>query len=314
MADAMVYVPPFLAGRRGKAGIGASMYYLFLWATKIVPRLPRRLLRWLPAILGPLTWLVAVSVRRRATINALHVLGPEIRQTAAGRRKLRRVVRGMFRSSINNYLEAFLMPRLSSQEVMRRLSTEHNEYLEEALALGKGVILFSAHFGPFEYMARWFTANSYRVVIPVEKLKDERILRLMIELRSSSGVNYVPLGGSAPLRTIIQALRNNQIVLITADRAVEGESVVRDFFGAPACLPIGPVNLSMRTGAPLVGALGWYSSGGRIRGEFIRLTLALSEEERRQPEIIEGALLKELERVIRAHPEQWVVFSKVWVE
>lgn len=288
------------------------MYYLFLWAAWIVPRLPRWLLSRLPDVIGPLVWLVAVPARRQARRNALHILGVEVLQTASGRRRLRRVVRGMFHSSINNYLEAFLLPTFGSQRILYSLHVVHEELLEEALALGKGVILFSAHFGPFEYLAQWFRVKGYQVVIPVEKLKDERMLRLMVKLRNSSGVNFVPLGGSAPMRTIFQALRKNQIVLITADRAVEGERVIKEFFGAPACLSIGPVDLSIRTGAPLVGAMGWRTSRWHIKGEFIRLTLGLPEEQRKQADIVEEALIKELERIIGAHPEQWVVFSKVW--
>jgi lauroyl/myristoyl acyltransferase len=287
-------------------------YYLFLWASRIVPRLPRWLLRLLPKMLGLLAWLVATAPRRRATSNALHVLGFDVQRTAAGRRKLRRVVRGMFRSTVSNYLDAFLMPTLSPQELLKRLTVEHVDYVEEALALGKGVILCSAHFGPFEYITQWFAAKGYEVVIPVENLADERLLKLMLKLRRSSGVNFVPLGGSAPMRTIIQSLRKNQLVLITTDRAVEGESVVRDFFGSPARLPIGPVNLSLRTGAPLVGAFGWRASKDRIDGTFVRLTLALGEEERKQPECVEGVVIREMERVISAHPEQWVVLSQMW--
>ena len=290
------------------------MYYFFLWATKIVPRLPRWLLRVLPAIIGPLAWLLIAPVRKRATSNALHVLGNEVRHTAAGRRKLRRVVRGMFRNSVSNYLEAFLVPTLKREEILQRVDAEQLEHLEEALALGKGVILFSAHFGPFEYVVQWFSANGYQVLVPVENLKDERLLRLMVELRSSGGIQIVPLGGSTPMRAMIQALRKNQIVLILADRAVVGESVVKDFFSSPARLPIGPVNLSIRTGAPLVGAMGWRTPGGRINGKFIRLTLALSEEERKQADVVECALIKELEREIGAHPEQWVVLSRVWLD
>lgn len=289
-----------------------SMYYLFLWASRVVPRLPGWFLRLLPDLLAPVVWLVALPARKQATINASHVLGPELLSTPAGQRRLRRVVRGMFRSMVNNYLEAFLQPGLTQQDALHRVYAEHVEYLEEALALGKGVIVFSAHFGPFEYMTRWLAAMDKRIIIPVERLKDERLLRLMLELRQSSGIEFVPLGGSSPMRVILQALRNNQIVLIAADRAVEGESAVLDFFGAPARLPIGPVSLSLRTGAPLVGALGWHSSRRRIGGKFMRLTLALSEEERKQPEIVERALLRELEIGIGAHPEQWVVFSRVW--
>ena len=290
------------------------MYHFFRWAARLVPLLPRWLLRLLSGVIGPLAWLFGVPARRRATINARHVLGPEIERTAAGRRKLRRVVRGMFRNSISNYLDGFKLPAMDTQEILRYFSIAHEEYLTEALALGKGAVLFSAHFGPFEYLAYWFSAHGYQVVIPVENLKDERMLHLMVALRNSSGVTFVPLGGSAPMRTIIQTLRKNQIVLITADRAVEGESVIKDFFGAPARLPIGPVNLSIRTGAPLVGALGWRSSRTKVSGEFIRLTLALSEEERKQPDVVEEALIRELERIIGAHPEQWIVFSQIWEE
>jgi KDO2-lipid IV(A) lauroyltransferase len=290
------------------------MYTFFRLATWLVPRLPRWFVRCLPGLVGPLAWLLAAPARRQATRNAAHVLGEDCRSTAPGRRKLRRVVRAIFRSSVSNYLDSFRLPGIKREEIRQRISVEHQEYLEEALALGKGVILFSAHLGPFEYISQWFAANGYQVVIPVERLKDERMLRLVVDLRNSSGVTFVPLGGSAPMRTIIQALRKNQIVLITADRAVEGESVVRDFFGAPARLPIGPVNLSLRTGAPLVGAFGWRSERGQIGGAFSRLTLALSAEERQQADVVEAALIKQMEQVISAHLTQWVVFAPIWLE
>ena len=290
------------------------MYYFFHWAAWIVPRLPRRFVHWLPKVIGPLAWLLVTPARRQVTRNMAHVLGPDIRATTAGRRKLRRVARALFCNGISNYLDALLLPTLDHQAFLQYISVEGQGYMEEALALGKGVLLFSAHFGPFEYMNQWFAASGYQVTIPVERLKDERLLRLMVDLRASSGITYVPLGGSAPMRTIIQALRKNQIVLITADRAVEGESVVRDFFGAPARLPIGPVNLSIRTGAPLVGAFGWRNSREHIGASFARLTLGLSEEERKQPDVIEAALIKQMEQAISAHPEQWTVFSPIWVE
>lgn len=290
------------------------MYILFRLAAWIVPRMPRWILRLLPDILGPLVWLLGGRARRQATRNMLKVLGSDIRKTTAGRRRLRRVVRTMFCRSMGNYLDAFLLPALKHDAILQYITIDNEECIQEALKLGKGAILFSAHFGPFEAMAQWFTARGYQVVIPVEKLKDERILRLIVRLRSSSGVTFVPLGGSTPMRMIMQTLRKNQVVLITADRAVEGESVIRDFFGAPARLPMGPVNLSIRTGAPLVGAFGWYSSRKSIHASFTPLTLALSEEERQQADVVAAALVQRMEQVISMHPEQWVVFSQVWVE
>src|SRR5258707_3700707 len=250
------------------------MYNMFRFGSVIIPRLPRWFILALSIIIGAVAWLVAGKARKQATINMIHILGPEIQSTWAGRRKLRRTVRGMFQNSVRNYLEVFYLPYETPETILRRIPhIAGTRHLDEALERGKGVILFSAHFGPFDYLAQWFYASGYQLTIPVERLKDERMLQLMVSLRSSKGVHFVPLGGSAPMRTIIQALRNNQIVLITGERAVQGESVEKPFFGAGARLPPGPVGLSQRARAPLVGPFCWHASHSLIGGQFVTVTL-----------------------------------------
>src|SRR6266568_7937710 len=210
------------------------MYILFLWASRIMPKVPGWLLRWLAAVIAPLVWLCALPARKRATANAVHVLGTEILATRAGRRRLHRIVRGMFYTNVRNYLEAFALPGMSGEELLGCLTIENEEVFHKVLQQGKGVLLFSVHLGPFEYLSQWFAVKGYPCVIPVEPLKDERLLKLWVGLRSSQGVKFLPLGGSAPMRAILQALRQNQIVLLAADRAIVGESEIHDFFGTPA--------------------------------------------------------------------------------
>jgi KDO2-lipid IV(A) lauroyltransferase len=219
----------------------------------------------------------------------------------------------MFQSNARNYLDLFMLPNLPPEKILHTLDVEGIEYLEQALAQGKGVVLFSAHLGPFNYLAQWIAIKGYHLIIPVEHLKDKRILDLTVKLRNSKGVQFLPLGGSAPMRAIIKALRNNHIVLITADRAVEGESVEKPFFGELARLPIGPVSLSQRTGAALVGASGWHTSRTRIVGKFVPLTLELTEEQRNDTDTVINALIKRLEEYIKPHAGQWVVFSPIWI-
>lgn len=58
------------------------MYSLFLWAAHLVPRLPRWLLRMLPAILGPLG-----GERAGRQLSMLDMCwGADLEQTVAGRR------------------------------------------------------------------------------------------------------------------------------------------------------------------------------------------------------------------------------------
>ncbi len=291
------------------------MYRLYRFASVIIPRLPARLVLVLSSVIGFFSWLFARKARRQATINMLHVLGPQVRETRAGRKKLRRAVRKMFSYSSRNYLDAFRLPSLKPEEVKKRVTQKAGlEHLDEALARGKGVIFFSAHFGPFEFVAQWFAVNNYTLTIPVEHLADERMLELMLKLRRGQGVQFVPLGGSNALRTMIQALRKNQIVLITIDRSIQGESIEKPFFGAPARFPLGPVSLALRTGAALVGAFGWYLPDNNIGGHLVPVSLALSEEERTDQEKLMDKMVATLEETIRAHPDQWVLFAPVWTK
>lgn len=289
------------------------MYKLFKFASIVIPRLPRWFVSVLVDVIGMMAFLVATKARKQATMNIIHVLGNDVVETSAGRRRLRRTVLRMFQTNVRNYMDLFILPYIPPEKILNSMDIEGVEHLEKALALGKGVILFSAHLGPFNYLAQWISIKGYHLTIPVERLQDTRILDLTVKLRNSIGVQFVPLGGSAPMRTIIKALRNNQIVLITADRAVEGESVEKLFFGEPARLPLGPVSLSQRTGAALVGGCGWQTSRSRLGGKFVPLTLELTEEEQINTDTVMCALIERLEKYIKAHPEQWIVFSPVWI-
>ncbi len=303
------------------------MYTLLRLAASIVPRLPRWSIPLLSSAIGSIAWLVARSARKQATINIVHVLngmGYERRDGVVqggnhrGRsRTLRKMVRGMFRNNVRNYLEALTLPYIQEETIVKNVQVEGIEHLEAALARGKGVLLFSAHFGPFDYLSQWIVAKGYQLTIPVEHLKDQRILDLMLRLRRSHGVQYVPLTGNSTMRKMLSALRSNQIVLITADRVVQGESVEVPFFGAAARLPLGPAQLAQRTGATLVGAFGWRTSPTGefpMEGKFVPLSLRFPEEQRTNIDTLMGGIVETLEQIIGAHPDQWVVFSPVWTD
>jgi lauroyl/myristoyl acyltransferase len=289
-------------------------YHFFRFLVWLVPHLPRRALPLLATLGGNVAWLVAHKARKQATLNALHVLGPSMVGTHAGRRKLRQTVRGMFITTAHNYLEVCALPTTSNKEFMQRIDSTDFSALDEALARGKGVILVSAHLGPFDYVVQCAALYGYDITIPVEHLHDQRMLDLMLQLRRSHGVHFVPLGNPSAMRTLLQRLRENRIVLITADRAVQGQSTEYPFFGAKARLPIGPVELSLRTGAPLVAGFGWYTPKSHVRGLFVPLTLALPEEQRADQDALMQLLVKTLEQCIAAHPQQWSVFTPIWVE
>jgi KDO2-lipid IV(A) lauroyltransferase len=221
----------------------------------------------------------------------------------------------MFRQNVSNYLDLFLLPSIKPETILQSMEVRGFEHLQRALAAGKGAIMFSAHLGPFDYLIQWLAVQGYKVTIPVERLDDQRILDLILRLRRSKGVRYVPLGGSTAMRSMLEALRKNQVVLITADRAVQGENTLEPFFGAPARLPSGIAHLAQRTGAAVLGAFGWHTARTHMPVlEADIVPVSLPQEQRTQSEPLTRGIVSCMERFIAAHPDQWVVFAPVWVE
>ena len=130
------------------------MYKLFKFASVIIPRLPRWLVSILADITGLAAFLIATKARKQATSNMIHVLGKEVVETSAGRRRLRHIVLQMFQNNVRNYMDLFTLPYIPPEKILNVMDIEGIEHLEDALALGKGVILFSAHLGPFNYLAQ----------------------------------------------------------------------------------------------------------------------------------------------------------------
>jgi KDO2-lipid IV(A) lauroyltransferase len=256
------------------------MYGVALRASKIAPKIPRPVRRQLAALIGTAAWAVAGRARRHVSANVWHARGAPAQQDLAFRIRTQQIVRRIFCNCISNYLELFTRPTLSKQAVLDRIEVRGVEHFEEAAALNRGVVIASAHLGPFEYLTSWMPARGFELTIPVQKMRDDRMLRLMLEKRISNDVSFVPVTGFGAVR-------------------------------APARLPLGPVNLAIQTGAPLIGAFGWRN-GSRDVVEFVPISFALPDHERGNRELLQALLLRRLEKIIGDHLDEWVVFEPVW--
>jgi KDO2-lipid IV(A) lauroyltransferase len=290
------------------------MYYLFLIASKVIPWLPDWLINSMAQSGGWVAWLVATKAREQATQNMLHVLGTQVLDTPQGRKKLHRIVQTIFRNNVFNYLTMFSLPARKPERILREIHVEGREHFDAAIAHGKGIIISSAHIGPFNYLFQWLAISGYDFSIPVEPLKDQRMLDLISGLRSKHGTHILPIQGSAAMRTIFHKLRENKVVLIAADRAIEGQSSEMPFFGANARLPVGVAHLAKKTGATIVGASGWHAPDGKMCGRFFPLSLALADEQRMDTNELQRAVVALMEQNIAAHPDNWLAFAPIWTE
>lgn len=269
--------------------------------------LPRTLTMWV-ARLGGVVCATALSKRRAVLCgNLRRALGP-----GASERQLRRAARRAFISYGWYWAECLRLEATTPGELEDCVSFEGLEHLERALEEGRGVVFAVPHLGNFDVGAARMAAIGYPLTVVVEPLEPPELFEWFCQLRRSAGMRTVPLGPSVT-STVIEVLRANGLVALVCDRDLGGRGVEVELFDAPTTLPGGPATLALRTGAALLPAAAFDEPGRRHR-VVIRPPLETARRGTVEQDVtrITRQMACELERIIRAAPEQWHVFQPCW--
>ena len=301
----MVYVQALLAG-----GGTAMKYWFFRLGIALGPHLPQRLMQRIALAIGFVLWALLPGPRRNVTNNLRHV--PRL---AADPQQLRRSVRKVFGNSLLNYIDFFRIRRVTPAELSDYWQVTGLELIDAALAQGHGCVLFSGHLGNFDYAMRHFVNLGYKITVTQEHLKPERLHQLVAQVRNTPGVRFAPVDSPSGLRELFAALRRNEVVIMPADRDIQGHGTLVQFFGEPAHLPIGGVQLALRTDAGMVGVFPHRVGLSHGHGLVAPLPDLTAEEEAANPEATQRTLrrvAKLLEQQVERSPEQWVIFGPIW--
>ncbi len=282
-------------------------YLLYRLAGAIVPHIPPRWGYPLFSFLGDLIYRFHPGARQIVQGNLRHVLGHKTDKAT-----IDEIARQLFRNSLRNYYELFHQRTLSREEMRSFLTVKGVEYIEEALAQGKGLVLATAHFGSPDGLIHLASLLfPCRVTAPAEHLRPERLFRYIVSLRKRGGITLLPADG--PLLGLFRALKRNEIVVVAADRDTTESGIMIDFFGAQARLPDGHVQLAMRTGAKLALAFGRREEDNTYTVEIHPpLELEDTGDFKRDVRANMEKVVAALERVIRQHPEDWLIFYPLW--
>ena len=284
----------------------------FRLAAAIIPFIPLWLAYPAARLVGRLVWAFGGQRRRLVERNLRHI--PTLIDDPVA---LHRAASGVFEHMTLNYLDFLRGPHLTPKQVLAGWTTEGEELITELVGQGRGLIVVSAHFGNFEYGASRLGAIGYRMTTPVERMRPEALYEWFCKTREHHNLHVQPADSRETLRAMKRALERNELVLVAADRYIIGSSIEAPFFGEPARLPTSPFALALKTGAPIVASFSWRLGRGRSHGVVIPLDVQPKHDGQTRSE--DGTAravrtyVEQLERLIIAHPEQWVsTLEPIW--
>ena len=178
-----------------------------------------------------------------------------------------RMIRALFQNFGRMFMEVAAIPAMDRATVDRwvMVAPSCRERLEKALALGKGVIFITGHFGNWEMISITGALHGYPTLVLAREQGWPKLNRMLTDVRESKGCRVVTKG--FPVRELIQGLRDGRIVGILADQDGGRNGVLSPFFGRLASTAPGTVALAVSTGAPILPVVvGPLPSRHRTRG------------------------------------------------
>jgi len=204
------------------------------------------------------------------------------------------------------------LSRLDAKAVIARTETHGWDELQDALSLGRGVILVTGHYGNWEIAAAAVAARGIPLGAIVRRQGNRLVDERLQQLRRNLGVETI-YQGQAPSR-VPRILRSNGVVGIVGDQDARRSGIFVPFFGKLASTHRGTALFALRLGAPVFSCIARRIPGNKVRYEVHgrRVNFEPTGNVENDVLALTTELSRRLEEEVRIAPEQYFWFHKRW--
>jgi len=226
--------------------------------------------------------------------------------------RVRAVAAASYRSIGRVMFESIYLSRATPAEVRAAfVGVEGRDVLEAAYAQGKGVILAAGHIGNWELSGAWLGASGLPVDGITMHMANPLSDRFFARTRERLGMRVI--FDDEAVRAVPRALRENRAIGFVSDQSAKGlASTIVPFFGRPARTPRGAAVFAMRGDVPIVFISAIRQPDGRYLERFEAVPLVRTGDRDADVDATVLRYTQVLERLVRAHPEQYFWQHRRW--
>lgn len=265
--------------------------------------------RWSSAFGGIIARLAyrPFNIRRGVVERQIAAAFPELT-----RQQTHTIARRSYDSFGRTSIEAATLPGTPRNELLARFEEPEGwAYLEQALALGTGVILVTGHIGNWELGGAYVAARGIPLDAVARGMANPIFERYVNRTRQEVGM--VVIHDKDAVRRTPRSLREGRAVVFVADHDALGlASTFVPFFGRPAKTPRGPAVFALRFGVPVLFAVAIRQPGGTYRMFIEPVPVEVTDDREADTDRIVLTFTQMLESYIRRFPEQYFWQHRRW--
>lgn len=223
--------------------------------------------------------------------------------------ELQSIAKKFFRNFMDTWMETVKFLTMSAEGVRQRVKGD-NSLLIQYYEQGRSCQLLGGHTMNWELLNGYFPLTQPLQFIAVYmQISSPAMERLFLKLRSRFGTLLISA------KDVREGLGNHfeqqYLYILGADQspAKPQQAYWLNFLNQPTCFAMGPGKHSVKQQQPVV--FGWIEKLGRGK-YFVHVEELFSSLDGVTPEAITIAYVKNLERVIQQHPDNYLWTHKRW--
>ncbi len=202
--------------------------------------------------------------------------------------------------------------RREPQAILARSRVNNLQVIVRALQKNRGLILFSAHFGNWEWIPLILHTRLGKDIHSIARPMDNALIENKVrEFREAMGSRIIYKQGS--LRTILKRLAGNEIVYLLIDQnTVPREGVFVDFFAQKATAITTVSQLYLKKNIPVVPVFLHYEGREIVLDVLPEIEYPAARQAPAALTELTQQLTWLIEAQIKKFPEQWFWFHDRW--
>ena len=274
-----------------------------------------RVLAWLPEsaayALGEGAGRLAFRLDRRHRLVAIENLSRAFPERFSPS-EIEALARRVFENLGRTVVDVARSDRLLGGREAGAMQVDGFERLLSARQRGKGVLVITAHLGPWELLPLFIARHYGPSHMVARPLDDPRLDDLLTRMRERGGNRVIRKRDA--LQAVLQVLRRGETVGILIDQHIsEKEGAVVPFFGRPASTATGPALIAVRSGAAVVPMVILREARGHYRVQIApEVPIRRSGDLRADLAVNTARFTAAIESFIRERPDQWFWVHRRW--